>query len=152
NGPGMMRRSGKEQHEVGLQLTDQPGIEVQRFNLGKPVAMKCNEVKSAECRCEFVLAANLAAQNTVRNMERTLREVILGERLIQVGRQRLEDVHTYTGRGAQARSRGYFRGQEEVHTDIARDLLKRRERNLQSATLNFHGRNVAPGLKYSQVR
>ena len=86
NVPGMVRGAGKKQHQAGLQLGENAGIDVQGLDLGGAIGIKTDVVESAKgCRI-FVLLAYVPSQADTGNVKRAFGEIVLRERPPQISR------------------------------------------------------------------
>src|SRR5579859_3435967 len=74
--PRMVSGSGKEEHQVGLELAQQRGLEIDRSDFGKAVCPKGYKIQSAESSCKFVLPAYMASQDVTCNVKGAFRQII----------------------------------------------------------------------------
>src|ERR1700691_2741202 len=92
------------------------------------------------------------SQKVTRHKEGALGKIVLRERALEIGGQRLEDIHAHAGRGSQAGAGRNLRCKKQVDRNVATHLLEDGDRNFERTPLNIHIRDVVPGFTHPQVR
>src|SRR5665811_503908 len=113
--------------------------------------MKCDEVQASKRGCVFILFSDVFSQKMPCDVERSFRQIVLRNRVLQVCAQGLEDVDTDASGRSKARAWRNFRGEEQIYCDITIHLLQHCQRNFQRASAQVCLGDIVPSLEDAEI-
>src|SRR6266581_5426667 len=149
--PRVVGCAGKKQHQIVLQFRHRSRPEVNRLHPRAAIGKELDEIHSPECRCVFILFADMPLQNLACDMESRFRQVLLRQRHLHVAGQGLQYVDANARRGPETGTRGDLRCEEQIHVHFAAKIFEGCNWNLKAATLDLDRRKPAPAFAEPQI-